>query len=100
LRKTSVTDAGGRCWRPRRRRRRLRGTGEQGEYSGDGEDRVQARNVAREVGRDVYEVGYYGRSQERQDYRDYQRQERYQEAVLYPGAARHPPRRVAPHEKG
>ncbi len=75
---------------------------EQGEYPGDRQDRAQPRDVAREASRDIRirEADPYGSSQERQDYRDHQRQQGHQEAMLDSGAARHASRSVAPYEEG
>src|SRR5215204_1405295 len=84
---------------------------EQCEDARDREDRAQAllrdtlrglisRTGQRHAGELVYEARPQRGGYDRQNYRDHQRQQGHQEPVLYPGAARHPPRDVAPDVEG
>src|SRR5215218_1643637 len=84
---------------------------EQCEDARDREDRAQAllrdtlrglisRTGQRHAGELVYEARPQRGGYDRQNYRDHQRQQGHQEPVLDPGAARHPPRDIAPDEEG
>src|SRR5215204_5054865 len=79
---------------------------EEGEDAGDRQDGTQTllwdllgrfvdRSRQRYAGELVYEAGAEDRAYDRQHDRDHQGQQWYEQAVLYPGAARHSARDVA-----